>query len=73
VLTTFKIISIFGSQKDATNIEQGFTPGYKNVHFVIEESEQYQHPAYSIDTKASTELKKAIETDGDIKKVVLDT
>jgi hypothetical protein len=73
VLTTFRIISIFGSQKDGTNIEQGFAPGYKNVHFVIEESEQYQQLAYSIDTKASTELKKAIETNGDIRKVVLDT
>jgi hypothetical protein len=39
VSTTFKIILVFGSQKDARNIEQGFTPGHKNVHFVREESE----------------------------------
>jgi hypothetical protein len=39
VLTTFRIISVFDSQKDAKNIEKGFTPGHKNVHFMREESE----------------------------------
>jgi hypothetical protein len=38
VLATFRIISVFGSQKDARNIEQGFAPSHKNVHFVREES-----------------------------------
>jgi hypothetical protein len=36
VPATFEVISVFGSQKDARNIEQGFTPGHKNVHFVRE-------------------------------------
>jgi hypothetical protein len=36
--TTFNIISVFGSQKDSRNIEQGFAPGHKNVHFLREEA-----------------------------------
>jgi hypothetical protein len=35
--TTFRVIYIFGSQQDAKNIEKGFTPGHKNVHFLREE------------------------------------
>jgi hypothetical protein len=31
---TFRVISIFGSQQEARNIEKGFTPGHKNVHFL---------------------------------------
>jgi hypothetical protein len=34
VLVTFGIISVFDSQQDATNIEKGFAPGHKNVHFL---------------------------------------
>jgi hypothetical protein len=34
VLATFNIISVFGSQQHARNIEKGFTPGHKNVHFL---------------------------------------
>jgi hypothetical protein len=30
------VISFHDSQKDAKNIEQGFTPGHKNVHFLRE-------------------------------------
>jgi hypothetical protein len=37
--STFRVISIFGSQQDSRNIEKGFTPGYKNVYFLQEESE----------------------------------
>jgi hypothetical protein len=40
--TTFGVVSVFDSQKDARNIEQGFVPDHKNVHFLREESEQYQ-------------------------------
>jgi hypothetical protein len=42
---TFRVISIFSSQKDVINIEQSFTPGHKNVHFLQEESEQHQQSA----------------------------
>jgi hypothetical protein len=41
VPATFRIISVFSSQKDPRNIEYGFTLGHKNVHFVREELEQY--------------------------------
>jgi hypothetical protein len=34
VLATFRVISIFGSQQEARNIEKGFDPGHKNVHFL---------------------------------------
>jgi hypothetical protein len=35
VPATFDIISIFGSQQEAKNIEKGFTQGHKNVHFFV--------------------------------------
>jgi hypothetical protein len=41
VPTTFGIISVFSSQKDAKTIKQGFAPGYKNIHFIREEFKQY--------------------------------
>jgi hypothetical protein len=50
VSATFRIISVFGSQKDVRNIEQGFAPGHKSIHFVREELEQYQQSACSIST-----------------------
>jgi hypothetical protein len=31
---TFDIISVFGSQQEAKNIEKGFASGHKNVHFL---------------------------------------
>jgi hypothetical protein len=31
---TFGVISVFGSQQEAKNIEKGFVPGHKNVHFL---------------------------------------
>jgi hypothetical protein len=31
---TFRVISMFGSQQEAKNIEKSFTPGHKNVHFL---------------------------------------
>jgi hypothetical protein len=36
---TFGVISVFGSQQDARNIEKGFVPGHKNIHFLREEPE----------------------------------
>jgi hypothetical protein len=32
--TTFGVTIIFGSQQEATNIEKGFAPSHKNVHFL---------------------------------------
>jgi hypothetical protein len=39
---TFGIITIFSSQKEARNIEHGFAPEHKNVHFLRESAEQYE-------------------------------
>jgi hypothetical protein len=38
VLATFGIITIFGSQKEARNIDHGLAPGDKNVHFLREDT-----------------------------------
>jgi hypothetical protein len=72
VTATFEVILVFGSQKDAKNIEQGFALGHKNAHFVREEHEQYQQQACSTDPRALAESKQAIEADGETKKVPLD-
>jgi hypothetical protein len=72
VSATFKVIYVFGSQKNTRNIEQGFVPGHKNIHFLREESKQYQQPTCPINTEAPTKFKKAIKADGDFKKVALD-
>jgi hypothetical protein len=34
VPATFGVITIFGSQQEAKNIEKGFTPGHQSVHFL---------------------------------------
>jgi hypothetical protein len=39
---TFSIITAFGSQKEARNIERGFAPGHKNVHFLREDTNQLE-------------------------------
>jgi hypothetical protein len=39
---TFGFISVFGSQQEAQNIEKGFAPGHKNVHFLREQSDQHE-------------------------------
>jgi hypothetical protein len=40
VPATFGIITVFGGQKEAKNIEHNFTPGHKNVHFLREDTNQ---------------------------------
>jgi hypothetical protein len=44
VLATFDVITIFGSQKEARNIERGFDPGHKNMHFLREDTNQPELP-----------------------------
>jgi hypothetical protein len=39
VPATFSTIIVFYSQKEARNIECGFAPGHKNVHFLREDTE----------------------------------
>jgi hypothetical protein len=41
ISTVFGVISVFGSQQDARNIEMCFTLGHKNVQFLQEEPEQH--------------------------------
>jgi hypothetical protein len=42
VPTTFGIITVFNSQKEARSVERGFAPGHKNVHFLREDAEQHE-------------------------------
>jgi hypothetical protein len=42
VLATFGIITVFNSQKEARNIERGFAPGHKTVHFLREDADQHE-------------------------------
>jgi hypothetical protein len=44
----------------------------KNVHFLREETEQYEKIEYPFKQEVSAEFKKAIEVEGDLKKVALD-
>jgi hypothetical protein len=62
---TFEVISMFGSQQEARNIEKGFTRGHKNVHFLREQAEQGG-------TQPLAECKKVIEVKGELQKVLLD-
>jgi hypothetical protein len=49
----------------ASNIEKGFSPGHKNIHFLREQSEKYE-------TQPLTECKMVIEAKGEFQKVPLD-
>jgi hypothetical protein len=40
VPATFDIITLFSNQKEARNIEHGFAPGHKNMHFLREDTNQ---------------------------------
>jgi hypothetical protein len=44
VPATFGVITTFNSQKEARNIEHGFPPGHKNVHFLREDTNQSEQP-----------------------------
>jgi hypothetical protein len=63
---TFGVISVFGSQQEARNIEKGFAPGHKNVHFLREQSDQHGAEP-PVEYK-----KKIIEAKCEFKKVPLD-
>jgi hypothetical protein len=69
----FRVISVFGSQQDARNIEKGVAPGHKNIHFPQEESDQRNTSAGHLKAEAPTEYKKAIEPDGEFNNVPLDS
>jgi hypothetical protein len=69
---TFGVISIFVSQQEARNIAKGFTLGHKNVYFLREDLEQHSTFTGQHKAEAPAECKKAIEAEGEFKKVPLD-
>jgi hypothetical protein len=72
VPATFGIITVFGNQKEARNIERDFAPSHENVHFLREDTEQHEQAQPPSKQEALTEFKKAIEAEGDFKRVPLD-
>jgi hypothetical protein len=42
ISATFGVITVFDSQQEAINIEKGFAPGHKTVHFLCEQPEQHK-------------------------------
>jgi hypothetical protein len=70
---TFNIIIVFGSQQEARNIEKGFAPGHKNVHFLREESKRRSTSIGNYEEEALAKYKKSIEVEGEFKKVHLDS
>jgi hypothetical protein len=62
---TSGVITVFGSQQEARNIEKGFMPGHKNVHFLREQLEQHG-------TQPPIEYGKVIEAERKFQKVLLD-
>jgi hypothetical protein len=69
VPATFGVITVFDSQKEDRNIECGFAPGHKNVHFLREDTDQLEQP--SPKQEISVEFKKAIKAGGDFTRVAL--
>jgi hypothetical protein len=67
--TTFGVITIVGSQKEAQNSECSFAPEHKNVHFLREDTE---HKQPSVKQATLVEFKKAIKVEGECTKVPLD-
>jgi hypothetical protein len=57
------VISVYGNQKDARNIEQGFAPGHRNVNSLQNEKSE---------RKECFTDKPAIEPECEIKRVLLD-
>jgi hypothetical protein len=45
VSATFDVITVFDSQKEARNIDRGFTLEHKNVHFLREDTDQPEQPS----------------------------
>jgi hypothetical protein len=62
VLASLRVISVFGSHKDARNIEQGFALGHKNVHFLREAPDSYQQDICPVKAEAPSEAKTVFET-----------
>jgi hypothetical protein len=72
VPTTFGIITVFDSQKQAGSIEHGFILDHKNVHFLREDARQHEQVQPPSMQEALAEFRKAIEAEGNFKQVPLD-
>jgi hypothetical protein len=70
VPSTFDVITVFGSQKEARNIKCGFAPGHKSIHFLREDTNQSKQPPHK--QEISIEFKKAIKAKGDFTRLALD-
>jgi hypothetical protein len=66
------VISIHGYQKDARNIEQGFTPGHRNINCLQEEEAEGQQDTSTTKSEATIIVKPAIEPECQTKRVLLD-
>jgi hypothetical protein len=69
---TLGVISIYGNQKDARNIEQGFTSGHINVKCLQDEKSESTNNASANKNKESFTDKPAIEPECETKRVPLD-
>jgi hypothetical protein len=70
ILATFGVITVFGSQKEARNIERGFAPEHKSMHFLKEDSDHSEQPSLKHET--SPEFEKAIEAKGGFTRLAFD-
>jgi hypothetical protein len=66
------VISVYDSKKDARNIEQGFTPSHKNVHFLRVAQAKGHQNNNTPKAKARNRVKIVIEAECDTKRVILD-
>jgi hypothetical protein len=73
ITAIFGVISVFGSQQEARNTEKGFITGHKNVHFWRAEPERHNSSIGHCKSEAPAEYQKAIEAEGEFKKVPLDS
>jgi hypothetical protein len=66
------VILVYGNQKDARNIEQGFAPGHRNVSRLQDEKSESTIDASANKSKESFTDKPAIEPECETKRVLLD-
>jgi hypothetical protein len=72
VPATLGVISIHDSQKDARNIEQGFTPGHRNVNYLQDTKAEDCIDTTTRKVKGSFVSRPAIEPECETKRVPLD-
>jgi hypothetical protein len=70
--TALGVILVYGNQKDARNIEEGFTLSHRNVNFLQDEKSDSTNDASANKSKESFADKLAIELECETKRVPLD-